>query len=222
MTTPICPICGAAARSALSRSSQTILYSGCPNSPDDSPYHKLWREKAALEKGIIAVGHNNDALREELADWRDGAKRALDETCGTDQKHCTCVPALRSVAKELRKEVFQFQKGYESLVAEITALRNQLANISEELGLPPTIGPAPGELKRILEAAQKDAAQLKAKDARIAELEKEKAERDRPCVWDPDSGFGGSPGYKTSCGRYEGSFHDRCRCGHPVEVKEEK
>lgn len=33
---------------------------------------------------------------------------------------------------------------------EITRLREHLAQISDELGLPPTMGPAPDELRRIL------------------------------------------------------------------------
>lgn len=39
-------------------------------------------------------------LRSELADWRDGAKQAAGEVCG-DEKHCTCVPALRAELKRL-------------------------------------------------------------------------------------------------------------------------
>jgi len=34
---------------------------------------------------------------------------------------------------------------------EIDSLRRSLAGISEEMGLPPTIGPAKGDLKRILD-----------------------------------------------------------------------
>lgn len=35
-----------------------------------------------------------EQIRDELTDWRDGAKRAASETCG-DEVHCTCVPTLR-------------------------------------------------------------------------------------------------------------------------------
>ena len=34
---------------------------------------------------------------------------------------------------------------------EMNALRNDLARISNEMGLPPGIGPAPGELRRMLD-----------------------------------------------------------------------
>lgn len=34
---------------------------------------------------------------------------------------------------------------------EINALRSDLARISDEMGLPPFIGPAPGELRRMLD-----------------------------------------------------------------------
>jgi hypothetical protein len=53
-----------------------------------------------------------------------------------------------------------------SLTARIAELEAELARVSDEFGLPPTIGPAPGEIKRIIGD----------KDRRIAELE---AERDR-------------------------------------------
>lgn len=41
------------------------------------------------------------ALRDELQDWRDGARRAAAEDCPTDEKHCTCVAALRARVREL-------------------------------------------------------------------------------------------------------------------------
>ena len=61
-------------------------------------------------------------------------------------------------------------------------------------------------------------------NARIAELESEKAERLKPCVWD---GFEKETGYfwNTGCG-YR-NLGDTASvfcpdCGHPVEVREEK
>ena len=46
---------------------------------------------------------------------------------------------------------------------EIARLRADLARVSEELGLPPTIGPAPGEIARLRD----DAARLHAEVARL-------------------------------------------------------
>ena len=61
--------------------------------------------------------------------------------------------------------------------------------------------------------------------ARIAELEGEKAERDKPCVWTRDFNERNEcVGFTAECNRW--SYEDRSRfcpdCGHPVEVKEEK
>ena len=45
----------------------------------------------------------------------------------------------------------------DDLVSEVARLRADLARVSEELGLPPGIGPAPGELQRLLLAADEHA-----------------------------------------------------------------
>jgi len=45
------------------------------------------------------------------------------------------------------------------LAAEVRALRADLARVSEELGLPPSIGPAPGELRRLLAEARRAGAE---------------------------------------------------------------
>lgn len=55
------------------------------------------------------------ALREEVEDWRDGAKRAAEETCDGDKVHCTCVPALR-----------------QALRSAVLAERERCAKIAEE------------------------------------------------------------------------------------------
>jgi hypothetical protein len=57
--------------------------------------------------------------------------------------------------------------------AEVSALRADLARISEEMGLPPTIGPAPGELRRLLHdgrAAGEALAPLRAENEKAREL----------------------------------------------------
>jgi len=52
-----------------------------------------------------------------------------------------------------------WRKRAEEAEAEALALRADLARISEEMGLPPTIGPAPGTLKRLLDDGKAAAAE---------------------------------------------------------------
>jgi len=66
--------------------------------------------------------------------------------------------ALREALERLRAELAQTRfraEEYHARIGELFAererLRAELARISEEIGLPPTIGPAPGELKRMLD-----------------------------------------------------------------------
>lgn len=47
-----------------------------------------------------ALRRELDEAREELTDWIEGAKRAADEPCRTDEKHCTCVGPLRELARQ--------------------------------------------------------------------------------------------------------------------------
>lgn len=61
---------------------------------------------AALEVyKLKCVEH--DQCHRELEDWRHGAKNAADETCGKDQKHCTCVGVLRQTIKSLTHALTQ-------------------------------------------------------------------------------------------------------------------
>ena len=42
---------------------------------------------------------------EELVDIKETYKNIIDEKCAGDEKHCTCVPALRKKIEELKKKV---------------------------------------------------------------------------------------------------------------------
>ena len=48
-----------------------------------------------------------ETLKAQLNDWESGVKSALDEKCNLEEKHCTCVPALRMEIKKLEKEIKQ-------------------------------------------------------------------------------------------------------------------
>lgn len=54
---------------------------------------------------------------------------------------------------EAEAELAALRGEMERLRAENKALRDDLARISEEMGLPPTVGPAPGVLKRFMAMA---------------------------------------------------------------------
>lgn len=42
-----------------------------------------------------------DALEAKIADYTDACATIIDSSCGTDEKHCTCVPLLRARIAEL-------------------------------------------------------------------------------------------------------------------------
>lgn len=73
-----------------------------------------------------------DAARAELADYRDGAARVLAGQCAPDEKHCTCVPALRAeLARrdaELREARVLLSKAVPRLAAHLrhARARNEL------------------------------------------------------------------------------------------------
>lgn len=62
------------------------------------------------------------------------------------------------VAEERAKDAGTILRAYPALAAEIRALRADLARVSEEMGIPSGIGPAPGEIRRLVEhVAERDA-----------------------------------------------------------------
>ena len=66
--------------------------------------------------------------------------------------------------------------------------------------------------------------QLIQAQARIAELEAEKEERDKPCVWTRDFDERNECiGLTAACNEWSYEYRSRfCpNCGHPIEVKEE-
>lgn len=45
------------------------------------------------------------ALCDEVDDWREGARKVMAEVCAPDEKHCTCVPALRKHIAALESRI---------------------------------------------------------------------------------------------------------------------
>ena len=68
-------------------------------------------------------------------------------------------PTARGSAYALRAYAIPIAEHRDALAAEVRALRADLARVSEELGLPPSIGPAPGELRRLLAEARRAGAE---------------------------------------------------------------
>lgn len=54
-----------------------------------------------------------DALKAEVADWRDTQRAVMSETCPTDEVHCTCVPMLKKKITELEAERDRLRKALE-------------------------------------------------------------------------------------------------------------
>lgn len=45
-------------------------------------------------------------MQQRVKDFEDDYKLVMEEKCGDDKLHCTCVPSLRAAIKEAREEVF--------------------------------------------------------------------------------------------------------------------
>lgn len=96
--------------------------------------------------------------------------------------------------------------------------RRELESISAEIGLPPTMGPAPGELKRVIDDGRAAIATLRA----LGEL---RARTEARCVWvqDEDNGevYDGACGVRwefQNDGPIENETNFCPRCGGRVEV----
>ena len=74
------------------------------------------------ESGAIAKWNTRpveDALRADMREWQEAATKSYGECCGTDERHCTCVPLLRVEIERLRAE-------NEVYLARITKLNGEL------------------------------------------------------------------------------------------------
>ena len=81
--------------------------------------------KCGFRDGYLAAAAAREqeiaALREELNDWRETARKAADESC-SDEAHCTCVGALRKLVADLSALVryVTFHSGYYSYQSQKT------------------------------------------------------------------------------------------------------
>lgn len=88
---------------------------------------------------------------------------------------------LRAMAASVRTDN---SETLANALAEIEQLRAELARVSDELGLPPSIGPAPGALRQILGHAA-EGITLRARCEKLEKaLEAWLEDVDTPCVMD--------------------------------------
>lgn len=77
------------------------------------------------QEELVQLRQHNEFLQEELDDIHQGALKVLEERCSPDDKHCGCVPVLRTENKYLR----DFLAGC-SLCRECQAVREARAIIA--------------------------------------------------------------------------------------------
>lgn len=107
-----------------------------------------------------------EKAEELIQEYKDATEAALNETCGKDEKHCTCVPLLRFEAKRHRAEAATYAKSVQRLqkafddqcnasrqdAAEIERLRAKCEEMRKTL------------LARLVELARADAACAEMRD----------------------------------------------------------
>lgn len=77
-----------------------------------------------LKQSIADLSHPNckmllaelDALKAEVADWRDTQRAVMSEKCQTDEVHCTCVPMLKKKIAELEAERDRLRKALQEII----------------------------------------------------------------------------------------------------------
>ena len=76
-----------------------------------SALYRDWKDETPEQ--IIAIAINGlyyrnkeiKELKDKLDDWEGSVKWVMDESCDANTKHCSCVPTLRKMVKELKEEL---------------------------------------------------------------------------------------------------------------------
>jgi chromosome segregation ATPase len=71
-----------------------------------------------------------DEAREELADWQDSAKNVRKEY--EDEQHCSCVPILRKLLKDVERERDEARVERDSLQALSQSLAETCVKLKAE------------------------------------------------------------------------------------------
>ena len=94
-------------------------------------------------------------LEEELTDRKEADRKVLADECAPDEKHCTCVPALKKENRDIKRTIDAQQVWVEKYKTQNKGLREGIHNILQQLQAPRTDTlPLREALADILEASQ--------------------------------------------------------------------
>lgn len=79
---------------------EVYVVTGPPLVPADGSERVPVIEASAYD----ALLAERDALKAELDDQREAYRKTIEDECATDEKHCACVPFLRSEVKRISDE----------------------------------------------------------------------------------------------------------------------
>jgi len=77
---------------------------------DEMDKHRGNPEAAAFQRSLVRSENENERLREELAEIKDGMKFIMDEECADSEVHCGCVPLLKISFKKSEQEVARLRE----------------------------------------------------------------------------------------------------------------
>lgn len=75
----------------------------------------------AADEQIAALLQERDTLSAWKADVEAAHRRVMDESCDADERHCTCVPALRIQLSEVQRQNAALREALAPFVAECEA-----------------------------------------------------------------------------------------------------
>jgi hypothetical protein len=92
--------------------------------------HDEWCSHDEADDGIECDCHLSviASLRTRLEEWDDYCRAVMDEKCMLDQRHCTCVPALRKrLEAEERERKTYYDMGYKDGMEEAERYHDRYA-----------------------------------------------------------------------------------------------
>ena len=107
-----------------------------------------WRRLAERVRAYLFCGSDDQhalaeavlAMADQLDDYEESTRLVMQERCGDDRLHCTCVPALRAEIAALTRDkdaasraITELETEYMLRVAEIAALRKALGAVSTDV-----------------------------------------------------------------------------------------
>lgn len=89
-------------------------------------------DRARHDATVLTV--DNARLRTELDDRDEAHRRVMAEQCAPDERHCTCVPALRAEVRRLQKEDTEQKAQLANLRQSFESYGNTLRRVEEICG----------------------------------------------------------------------------------------